>query len=158
MQTVEAPHSLVPSSIHDAAVSLISYCRSNNWAGWDPFDGLNSPLFSLRILQSRWPRLVFIQGFKRSPINFRRLFAVPRESNPKGLALFSSALMKFAAVNLSDDSEARAMLCRLVASRSEGQKQACWGYNFDWQTRFYLVPKFTPNIICTTFAGNALVD
>jgi hypothetical protein len=34
----------------------------------------------------------------------------------------------------------------------------CWGYNFDWQSRNYLVPRFTPNIICTTFAGNALLD
>src|SRR5947207_1768563 len=136
MQTVEAPHSVVPSSIHDAAVSLISYCRSNNWAGWDPFDGLNSPLFSFRSLQSRWPRLIFIQGFKRSPINFRTLFAVPKEVNPKGLALFSSALMKLASVNIAQDSEARKLLDALIQSKTTGHEHVCWGYNFDWQTRF----------------------
>lgn len=32
------------------------------------------------------------------------------------------------------------------------------GINFSWQTRTYLVPRGTPNIICTTFAGNALLD
>ncbi len=34
----------------------------------------------------------------------------------------------------------------------------CWGYNFDWQNRYNFIPKFSPNIIATTFAGNALLD
>src|SRR5688500_15424672 len=94
MQSIESSRSLITSSIRDAADALLSYCRENRWAGWDPFDGLNSPLFSFRLLQSRWPRLVFIQGFKRSPVNLRKLFRVPKEVNPKGLALFASAAMK----------------------------------------------------------------
>jgi hypothetical protein len=47
---------------------------------------------------------------------------------------------------------------RLIDLRSPNSPYFCWGYNFDWQNRAFFLPKFTPNIICTTFAGNALID
>jgi hypothetical protein len=34
----------------------------------------------------------------------------------------------------------------------------CWGYSFPWQTRTILVPRFAPNLVCTTFVANALLD
>ena len=58
---------------------LLNYCRTNDWAGYDPYDALNSELFkSLRLLDFRIPRLVLTQGLKRSPINLRPLLLVPR--------------------------------------------------------------------------------
>ncbi len=45
-----------------------------------------------------------------------------------------------------------------MLSRSKDTPYYCWGYNFDWQSRAFFLPKFVPNIICTTFAGNALLD
>jgi hypothetical protein len=137
---------------------LLNYCRQNHWAGWDPYDGLSSPLFRLPFLQNHLCRLVFIQFYKRSPVNLRPLFRVPKEKNPKGVALFSSALVRLARLGLADETEAKQMMAELLSLRSPGWKPACWGYNFDWQTRSYLVPRFSPNIICTTFAANALLD
>jgi hypothetical protein len=137
---------------------LLGYCRRNQWAGWDPYDGLNSPLFRLPLLQNRLCRLAFIQFCKRSPLNFRPLFRVPRQKNPKGLALFSSALLGLHRLGLAEGGETKQVLAELISASSSGWKFTCWGYNFDWQTRTYLVPRFTPNIICTTFAGNALLD
>ena len=46
----------------------------------------------------------------------------------------------------------------LLDMRSPGQSRSCWGYSFDWQQRYLLVPKYSPNIICSTFAANALLD
>jgi len=50
------------------------------------------------------------------------------------------------------------LAARLLELRSPDQRWACWGYNFDWQTRTYLVSRGTPSIVCTTFAANALLD
>ena len=71
--------------------SLKSYCESQNFAGWDPYDGLNSKLFQATPLK-KWDlaRLAWIQGFKRSPINFRRALLVPKSHNNMGLGLFLS--------------------------------------------------------------------
>jgi hypothetical protein len=136
----------------DSAEELLAYCKAKNWAGYDPFDGLNSRIFpsaiSIRIL-----RLAWIQFFKRCPLNLRKLVFVPPMQNPKGLALFASAM-----VALNRRVEAENILNQLINLRSKGWSTACWGYHFDWQTRGYLIPLYTPNVICTSFASTALLD
>ena len=71
---------------------LFSYCEARDFAGHDPFDGLNSRLFQLTPLKHiRSARLAWLQIFKRSPIDLRGLFGVKKGVNPKGLALFALA-------------------------------------------------------------------
>jgi hypothetical protein len=83
---------------------------------------------------------------------------VPKEQNPKGLALFGSAIMKLADGGIVEKEEALNIIDRLIQLRSPGKLEYCWGYNFDWQTRAALIPKHAPNIISTTFAGNLFLD
>ena len=74
---------------YKAFLKLLKYCESKKFIGWDPYDGLNSLLFQYSPLKNfSFFRLVWIQIFKRSPINFRKIFLVPKEYNNKGLALF----------------------------------------------------------------------
>jgi hypothetical protein len=147
-------------NLDPVVTKLLDYCRQNNWSGYDPFDGLNSRMFSaLPVLQNTVARLIFIQTMKRSPVNFRPLFLVPKGQNPKGLAVFLSALCLLSEKGLvQDDDTILQLLKRLIDFRSPGSPYYCWGYNFDWQSRKFFLPKFVPNIICTTFAGNALLD
>src|ERR1700693_3265032 len=78
-----------------AASKLLTYCGANNWAGYDPYDALNSRLFTaLPFLNYKLPRLVLTQVLKRSPVDVRRLFLIPKTQNPKALALFLSASLK----------------------------------------------------------------
>ncbi|MEA3358806.1 MAG: hypothetical protein U9R17_05295, partial [Thermodesulfobacteriota bacterium] len=109
--------------------------------------------------QNRLPRLAFIQFMKRFPINLRRILLVPKEQNPKGLALFTSALIKLSDTGLIDSLDLiDDVIKKLIKLKSPNQEHFCWGYNFDWQNRSFFLPKFSPNIICTTFAANALLD
>jgi hypothetical protein len=142
------------------ASSLFNYCRSKDWAGYDPYDALNSKLLkALGIANLKYPRLILTQLLKRSPFNLRRLLLVPREQNPKGIALFLSAVVKLTNIGLLENDGTIEHLCdRLASLASPRDGYLGWGYNFDWQTRTVLVPRWTPNIICTTFAGNALLD
>lgn len=144
----------------ETTLKLLAYCRSNEWAGYDPYDALNSRVFkALPLLNFKTARLVLTQGVKRCPINLRPLLLVPKTPNPKGIALFLSSLVRLAKVGLADgDMLIRSMADKLLALRSPDDRYFCWGYNFDWQTRGDLVPKGSPNIICTTFAANALLD
>lgn len=146
--------------LRESILKLFDYCNQNNWAGYDPYDGLNSRIFSaLPFLQNRICRLIFIQAMKRSPINFRPIFLVPKGENPKGLAVFCSALLVLSDIGLmKNDETILHLLNRLIDLKSPNYPYYCWGYNFDWQSRAFFLPKFAPNIICTTFAGNALVD
>ena len=70
-------------------LKLKCYCESENFKGWDPYDGLNSRVFqALPFKYWDLGRAIWIQLFKHSPINFRKLLLVPKEHNAKGVALF----------------------------------------------------------------------
>jgi len=148
------------NSAKPAMLKLLSYCRANAWAGYDPYDALNSRLFSaLPFLNSRWPRLILTQGLKRSPIDVRRFLGVPRTQKQKALGIFLSAFVKLSETDVPDrDQLIRLMIDRLQALRSPGTNYSCWGYSFPWQMRKGVVPAGTPNLVCTTFAAAALLD
>ena len=139
------------------ASKLLAYCSANDWAGYDPYDALNSRLLeALPILDSRLPRLALIQTLKRSPVNIRPLLQVPKTQNPKGIALLLTALLRYP--KLGTEKQVSALKERLIALRSPDSAYWCWGYSFPWQTRTQLVPRGAPNLVCSVFVGNALLD
>ena len=81
--------SKLSSKIESSFLKLKSYCEAENFKGWDPYDGMNSKVFQALPLK-HWDlaRLAWIQGFKRSPINFRKILLVPKQYNAKGIGLF----------------------------------------------------------------------
>jgi hypothetical protein len=155
-------HPLVDSlrDVNVATEKLLAYCEVNQWAGHDPYDALNSRILkALPFLDSRLPRLALTQALKRSPINIRALFLIPKTQNPKALALFLSAFLKLAKVDPANhEGRIRLMVERLIALRSKDVPYWCWGYSFPWQTRTVVVPRGTPNLVCTTFVASALLD
>lgn len=156
-------------------LKLKDYCEAEGFKGWDPYDGLNSRIFQALpfFKHSALCRLVMIQGFKRCPINFRRLALVPKEYNAKGIGLFLQGYCNlYNAVsmnpalgeNLGDKTTLKAQISRLadllISLQSKGNYSGtCWGYNFDWQARrLFLFPKFTPTVVATNFCATALMS
>jgi hypothetical protein len=147
--------------VRHATLKLLDYCKENDWAGYDPYDTLNSKLFqAASFLNSRVPRLFLTQVLKRSPINIRGPLLIPRTQNAKAIALFLCALLKLSERGLGDHEDLiQLMIKRLAALRSQGVPYWCWGYSFPWQTRdMGIVPRGTPNLVCTMFAASALLD
>ena len=160
--------SKLKSKIESSFLKLKNYCETENFKGWDPYDGLNSKVFQALPLKY-WDlaRLAWIQGFKRSPINFRKALLVPKQYNAKGIGLFLLGycnLYELASKDnttfgtkeelLSKINELANLLDRLKKPNFSG---ACWGYNFPWQSRrLFLFPKDTPTVVATTFCVEAL--
>jgi hypothetical protein len=148
------------SEIKTAILKLLDFCQANDWAGYDPYDALNSKVLeALPFLNSRIPRIVLTQGLKRSPFNIRPFLFIPRVQNAKAIALFLAAFVKLSKaeeINLGD--LVPRMIDRLIALRSPGVPYWCWGYSFPWQTRTIIVPAGAPNLVSTTFVANALLD
>lgn len=156
-------------------IVLKDYCEAEGLKGWDPYDGLNSRIFQALpfFKHSALCRLVMIQGFKRCPVNLRRLALVPKEYNAKGIGLFLQGYCNlYNAVNmnqalgekLGDKTALKTQITRLadllISLQSKGNYSgACWGYNFDWQARrLFLFPKFTPTVVATNFCATALMS
>lgn len=146
--------------IDNTLITLLEYCKKHDWAGYDPYDALNSRVFEFTPLRhSKMCRIALIQGMKRLPLNLRSLFLIKKEQNPKAIALFLMACLKISKHGLLDVAEdVRTMVNTLANLRSGNSRYWCWGYSFPWQTRTILVPKEAPNLVCTVFAANALLD
>lgn len=155
----------------DSFNKLKYYCEAQHFAGWDPYDGLNSKVFQVTPLK-HWDlaRLAWIQGFKRSPINLRKLLLVPKEHNAKGIGLFltgycniHNAQAQSGQTTFGTQSEIlekiNYLADLLLSMQSKGYSGAGWGYNFDWQARrLFLFPKDTPTVVATTFCATALLQ
>ena len=149
------------SIIQQAFDDLLTWCRAHDFAGYDPFDALNSRVFQLTPLNhSRTARLIWTQAIKRFPLNLRPLALVPSQRNSKGLALFAlAAVSTYRRVKtIEAETEARALLEELWCARIQGYKGAAWGYNFAWQSRNFFAPQGTPMIVPTAFAARALIE
>jgi rhamnogalacturonyl hydrolase YesR len=152
-------HPLVDQDLSEKIHALLVYCQQDDWAGYDPYDGLNSRLFQATPLRrSAFARLALTQFMKRCPVNFRGLIRVPKTINAKGIALFTSSAIKLEKLGLVEAGTGKSLADKLIEIRSPGYETMCWGYPFDWQNRHFLLPKYDPNIICSTFGGNALLD
>src|SRR5829696_2750416 len=140
---------------------LFSWCQQRDFAGHDPFDALNSRLFQATPLaQSRNARFIWTQVVKRSPSDLRPLARVPAERNAKGIALFALAQIANYRRLKTEESEqqVRSFLSGLLSMKLNGYSGACWGYNFDWQSRNFFAPRDTPTIVSTAFAARALIE
>ncbi|WP_243398904.1 delta-aminolevulinic acid dehydratase [Hanstruepera neustonica] len=162
--------SRLTSKFQDSFLRLKTYCEKEGFKGWDPYDGLNSKVFqALPFKHWDLARLAWIQGFKRSPINFRNLLLVPKEHNAKGVALFLLGYCKLFKASLKGDEtygsttsilkHINELTELLLSMKSEGYSGVCWGYNFDWQARrLFLFKKHTPTVVATAFCVEALLE
>jgi hypothetical protein len=167
-----------PDECERALSKLIKFCRSRRWAGYDPYDGLNSPLAGW--LSGRASRTALTQLVKLSPVNLRPLLGIKPGLNSKAIALGFRALVL---LSKRFGLEVPAELCAadaggsqcshfidglisdlhflsgtLESLRSNSYNEPCWGYNFDWQSRAFFAPRGTPNVVCTTMAAHAFID
>ena len=101
-----------------------------------------------------------VQAFKRSPIDFRPLFGVRPRRIAKGIGLFASAYALLEESGWPGPARERglSLLEWLSEHRRLSSDRRAWSYEFDVQTRWAFYPAGTPNVIVTTFVGNAYLD
>jgi hypothetical protein len=163
--------------VQQATLKLLEYCRAEEWAGHDPYDGLTSPV--ARFLPGRAARIAFTQLVKRSQINLRPCLGIPKGLNSKGIALAARAVLSLGSETRSSletgsahtsdarqvsfekaalDRDFKLLMRTLLSLRVRNYDEACWGYNFPWQSRAFYAPAGMPNVVCTVFAANTYLD
>lgn len=145
------------------AHDIFSNAKNASYAGYDPFDGLNSAFFKLvPAAKNGILGLAWIQFCKLSPINFRPLLLVPKARNPKGVGLFISGMLQDyrRTGNTELLNESLALADWLLTQQCDKQvwQYPCWGYHFDWKARAFYVPKGKPNVITTLYVSRALYE
>jgi hypothetical protein len=128
---------------------LDQWLHDHDVTGWDPYDGLASPV--ARLAKGRWLRQATVQVIKRAPEGTRKLLGVPQHRLTKALALVAVGL---GGATWLPDAEVRRD--RLISEICEHRGADAWGYEFDVQTRWGYYPAGSPNAIVTAFAVEAV--
>ena len=149
-----------PEALRSTWERLDAWLRAQDFEGYDPYDSLNATRLPRVFKATPRRRQLVVQAGKWSPVNLRPLLGVAPHRNCKALALVASA---YATLHRLDgdpvrESLAASLLAELEARGALGREAMAWGYEFDVQTRWSFYPRGTPNIIVTTFVGNAFLD
>lgn len=137
------------------------HMRSADYRGYDPYDGLGSPLFRIPGLRTaKFPRWAFQQLLKRMPLQVRPLLGIPPGRNPVTLALAIEGLVSRDRLHPEDPRGRREEISRLVhdleGMKTPGFRGACWGYDFEWEARYATFAAGHPTVVATAFVTNAL--
>jgi hypothetical protein len=155
-----AGENLSPDLVVAACSRLDAWIEKEDFAGWDPYDALNSPLLRVMTFGSRRLGQLYVQLLKHSPVNLRPLLGVAKGDNPKGMGLFLQSYLR--KHQMTADEANRKRVCFfanwLQEHISPGFSGACWGYNFDWPNRGFFAPAGTPTVVNTAFIGLALLE
>ncbi len=146
--------------VYSSLMSLREYIENEEYLGYDPYDALNSPYLRVLCLNNKFIKIAFIQSLKRLPINLRPFLRINKGFNPKAIGLLLWGYAKLFKFEKKEEylNKIELLLGKLFDLKSEGYSGNCWGYNFDWQSRSFYVPKYTPTIVNSSFIGHALLD
>ncbi|MCX6290200.1 MAG: delta-aminolevulinic acid dehydratase [Bacteroidetes bacterium] len=147
--------------ISGSFLKLQQYIESEHYKGYDPYDALKSPVFRLPIIRdSNKIRFLAQQFVKRFPLNMRPLLMIRKGMNPVTLGLcihaYTDCLTVFPEEKNKYEEKINHLLDELEKVIPPGYHGACWGYDFDWASRYATVPAYQPTVVATGFITNAL--
>lgn len=146
--------------IANSTCQLQRWIEARDYAGYEPYDILNSPFLSAPLFRRSPLNWGLIQvGRRWTGIKFRRMLRVPASKNPKALGLLLSGYCDLLRCGESCLRQMHRLKLELLRLRSPAEKTFCWGYDWDFfSLRGTQLLAFRPNAVATVFCGRALLD
>jgi hypothetical protein len=146
--------------IYGSIGRLSKWLESNDYRGYDTFDGLNSPLLRPLTFNNKYLRTVLQQGVRRFPINLRPLLGIAKSRSTKGMGFLARGFMRLheATADSAWRDKAEYALEWLTQNQAPGYSGACWANHFDYQSRSSFVPRGLPSVVWTSLIGHAYLD
>lgn len=139
---------------------LTRWLDRNRYRGYDPFDGLSSPLLRPLTFESRLLRTVLQQGVRRLPLNLRPLLGIRRSLSTKGMGFLGRGFIRMnqATGDQRWNERARDVFEWLIDHQAGEYHGASWGNHFDYQSRGFYLPRGVPTVVWTSLIGHAFLD
>lgn len=152
----------IKNKIERSVIKLDRWIEKNGWAGYDPYDIKEIKLvrkltdYGNKNRTFEIIREIVFELFYTFPYFSRKLFRVKPRINSKAMSLFSKGYLDLYKINGKRRYLLKSKYCIdwLLENKVTKFGGIGWGYPFDWQSQ-ELIPKFTPNGIVTTAAGDA---
>ena len=139
--------------------ALERYVENVNLKGYEPFDGLSSPLRSLTFGNLFCERLLQ-QIVRQSPINLRPIVGVKPLESTKGRGYLSWGWINMYKIYNDEVYRKKAIesLTWLDENKSPMYKHHSWGNHFEYSFRGGRIPKYEPTIVWTSLIGQVFLD
>ncbi|MCL4555103.1 MAG: hypothetical protein M1565_08275 [Actinobacteria bacterium] len=149
----------IASSIDLAA----RWAEEHGYQGYDPFDGLGSPLAKRLGAGGKWPgllRAAWQQAVLRSPVNFRPLLGIHRQANCKAMAYFAMGYLGLYRHRGDERYRDLGVRCLRWLEENGNRNYAgrAWSSPHDYQSRLFFLPRGIPTVVGTCHAARAFID
>ena len=148
------------AAIYKSIEQLYQWLETNDYRGYDTFDGLNARFVRPLTFETRLGRTVLQQGVRRFPLNLRPLLGIRKNYSSKGMGFLARGFIRLHQTtgNTVWKQKAQFTLQWLIENQAPGYSGACWGNHFDYQSRGFYLPKGVPTIVWTSLIGHAFLD
>jgi hypothetical protein len=150
----------IQDQVSCAVSKLQEWIEVRDYAGYEPYDILNAPVFSGTWWRRSWLSALLIQASRRwGGVRLRRILNVPESKNPKALGLMLSGYCDRLRLGEPCLAQARYLKSELARLRSPEERMFCWGYDWHFVSlRNTVLPAYHAHAIATVFCGQALLD
>jgi len=148
------------NQLFESIGKLSGWLETNEYRGYDTFDGLNARFLRPLTFETNFLRTVLQQGVRRFPLNLRPLVGVAKGPSSKGMGFMARGFIRLHQVTGEKAwrDKAEMALEWLIQHRSPGYSGMCWGNHFDYQSRSFYLPKGAPTVVWTALIGHAFLD
>lgn len=147
------------NKIRDSANKVEKWIEDHNYKGYEPFDGLSSPLRRFTFGSLLGERLLQ-QLVRQSPINLRPALGVRPLDSTKGRGYIAWGYTKLFKLTGLGQYKEKALSCLdwLDQNRSPLYKNHSWGNHFEYASRGGRIPKHEPTIVWTSLIGQVYME
>lgn len=147
------------TKLRQSIAKLQAWIEENNYRGYEPFDGLSSPLRPLTFKVLFLERLLQ-QSVRQSPINLRPLLGIRPQESTKGRGYMAWGYLQMyrATGDPAYKEKAIQSLDWLSRNKAPGYAHHSWGNHFDFSSRVGRLPRHEPIIVWTSLIGQVYLD
>lgn len=159
-EKLENKNGIVRQQLYDSISCLSGWLESNDYRGYDTFDGLSATFLRPFTFETKLLRTVLLQGVRRFPINTRPLLGIKKHHSSKGMGFLARGFMRLYTTTGDSawENKAEFALNWLIDNQCKGYSGACWGNHFDYQSRGFYLPKGVPTVVWTSLIAHAFLD
>jgi rhamnogalacturonyl hydrolase YesR len=149
----------VKIALQESIQQVAKWVEEHNYQAYDPGDG---DLSFLRYLtfNTHFLRRLLTGAVLRMPFHIRPWIGIKPHTSTKGMGYMGWGYVKMYRQTGAEDYRRRAEAAFewLIANRSAGHEQYCWGNHFSFSTRAGTIPEHTPTIVWSSLIGLAFLE
>lgn len=151
---------MAAAALPESIERLDCWITSNDWKGYDPFDGLSMPVAGMLTRNNHYLRIALQQAVRRFPINLRPIFGIKKARGSKGMGFCALGYLRLYQATAADLYLQKARFCLdwLKKNYCQDYSGYSWGNHFSYESRAGTIPEGMPTIVWTALISDVFLE